>query len=104
MAIYIPKRHSWTNFHWDEQEIIYLLSEVRHLQGKIIGKVDLLGFKLKDEANLETLIQDVVQSSEIEGEILNPEQVRSSIATRLGLDNSILTHPDRHIDGVVEMS
>lgn len=103
MEIYIHKRHNWTNFHWDEQEIIHLLSEVRHLQGKIIGKVELLGFKLKDEANLETLIQDVVQSSEIEGEILNPEQVRSSIATRLGLDNSSLTHPDRHIDGVVEM-
>src|SRR5690606_8203239 len=82
---------------------ISLLSEVRNLQGKLMGKVELLGFELKDEANLETLIQDVVQSSEIEGEILNPEQVRSSIATRLGLEDSGLQHSDRHIDGVVEM-
>lgn len=103
MAVYLHERHNWTVFMLDEEKILNLLSEVRHLQGKIIGKVELLGFALKDEANLETLIQDVVQSSEIEGEILNPEQVRSSIATRLGLDNSGLIHADRHIDGVVEM-
>jgi len=103
MAVYIHERHNWTEFQWEDEKILNLLSEVRHLQGKLIGKVELLGFKLKDEANLETLIQDVVQSSEIEGEILNPEQVRSSIATRLGLDNSGLVNSDRHIDGVVEM-
>jgi len=103
MAVYIHERHNWTDFQWNDEEIINLLSEVRHLQGKLIGKVELLGFELKDEANLETLIQDVVQSSEIEGEILNPEQVRSSIATRLGLDNSGLAHSDRHIDCVVDM-
>ncbi len=103
MAVYIHERHSWTDFQWEDQKILNLLSEVRHLQGKLIGKVELLGFELQDEANLETLIQDVVKSSEIEGEILNPEQVRSSIATRLGLDNSGLIQSDRHIDGVVEM-
>src|SRR5690606_10627867 len=103
MAIYIHQLKSWPNFHWNEQDFISLLSEVRNLQGKLLGKVELLGFELKDEANLETLIQDVVQSSEIEGEILNPEQVRSSIATRLGLENLGLVKSDRHIDGVVEM-
>ncbi|WP_156309036.1 Fic family protein [Sphingobacterium endophyticum] len=103
MAIYIHERHNWTDFQWEGEKILNLLSDVRHLQGKLIGKVELLGFELKDEANLETLIQDVVQSSEIEGEILNPEQVRSSIATRLGLENSGLVNSDRHIDGVVEM-
>lgn len=103
MPIYIHQLKNWANFQWNEQDIISLLGEVRNLQGKLIGKVELLGFALKDEANLETLIQDVVQSSEIEGEILNPEQVRSSIATRLGLENSGLEHSDRHIDGVVEM-
>ena len=87
MAVYIHERYNWTDFQWEDEKILNLLSEVRHLQGKLIGKVELLGFKLKDEANLETLIQDVVQSSKIEGEILNPEQVRSSIATRLGLEN-----------------
>ena len=103
MTIYIHQLKNWSQFQWDEEAFISLLSEVRHLQGKTMGKVELLGFKLKDEANLETLIQDVVQSSEIEGEILNPEQVRSSIATRLGLENSGIEHTDRHIDGVVEM-
>lgn len=103
MAVYIHERHNWTDFQWEDEKILNLLSEVRHLQGKLIGKVELLGFELKDEANLETLIQDVVQSSEIEGEVLNPEQVRSSIATRLGLENSGLVNSDRHIDGVVEM-
>lgn len=103
MAIYIHQLKNWTNFQWNEQDFISLLSEVRNLQGKLMGKVELLGFELKDEANLETLIQDVVQSSEIEGEILNPEHVRSSIATRLGLEDSGLQHSDRHIDGVVEM-
>lgn len=80
-----------------------MLSEVRNLQGRLLGKVELLGFELKDEANLETLIQDVVKSSEIEGEFLNPEMVRSSIAIRLGLENPGLEHTDRDIDGVVEM-
>lgn len=103
MAVYIHERHNWSQFQWEDEKILNLLSEVRHLQGKLIGKVEILGFELKDEANLETLIQDVVQSSEIEGEILNPEQVRSSIATRLGLDNYGLANSDRHIDGVVEM-
>ncbi len=103
MPIYIHQLKNWTDFQWNEQDFISLLSEVRNLQGKLMGKVELLGFELKDEANLETLIQDVVQSSEIEGEILNPEQVRSSIATRLGLEDSGLQHSDRHIDGVVEM-
>ena len=103
MPIYIHQFKNWTEFQWKEQDFISLLSEVRNLQGKLMGKVELLGFELKDEANLETLIQDVVQSSEIEGEILNPEQVRWSIATRLGLEDSGLQHSDRHIDGVVEM-
>lgn len=103
MVLYLHQLKRWPQFHWEEQSLINLLAEVRQLQGKLLGKVELLGFKLKDEANLETLIQDVVQSSEIEGEILNPEQVRSSIATRLGLESSGLEHSDRHIDGVVEM-
>ncbi|QLH30739.1 MAG: DUF4172 domain-containing protein [Candidatus Parvibacillus calidus] len=103
MATYIHQLKNWADFQWKEKDFISLLTEVRNLQGKLMGKVELLGFKLKDEANLETLIQDVVQSSEIEGEILNPEQVRSSIATRLGLEDSGLQHSDRHVDGVVEM-
>lgn len=103
MAVYIHERHNWTSFQWEDERILNLLSEVRHLQGKLIGKVELLGFELQDKANLETLVQDVVQSSEIEGEILNPDQVRSSIANRLGLNNFGGVNSDDHIDAVVEM-
>jgi len=63
MPIYIHQLPNWTDFQWNEQDFISLLSEVRNLQGKLLGKVEMLGFELKDEANLETLIQDVVQSS-----------------------------------------
>lgn len=103
MAIYIHQLKDWTNFNWNEEAFISQLSEVRNLQGQLIGKVEFLGFELKDEANLETLIQDVVESSEIEGESLNPEQVRSSIATRLGLENPGVMNTDRSVDGVVDM-
>ncbi|MCC9018018.1 Fic family protein [Flavobacterium lipolyticum] len=103
MAIYIHQIKNWPNLLWNEQEFISLLSEVRNLQGKLMGKVELLGFELKDEANLETLIQDVIQTSKIEGEILNPELVRSSIATRLGLEYPGLGYSDRNVDGIVEL-
>ena len=103
MAIYIHQLKNWPTLTWNEQEFIALLSEVRNLQGKLMGKVELLGFELKGEANLETLIQDVVQTSEIEGEILKPELVRSLIATRLGLEYSGLENSDRNVDGIVEL-
>lgn len=103
MAIYIHQLKNWPTFTWKEQDFIALLSEVRNLQGKLMGKVELLGFELKGEANLETLIQDVLQTSEIEGELLNPELVRSSIATRLGLEYSGLENTDRSVDGIVEL-
>jgi len=90
-------------FFWKQDELINLLAEVRQLQGKLLGKVEMLGFDLRDEANLETLIQDVLKTSEIEGEILNPELVRSSIAVRLGLENFGIVNSNRNIDGVVEM-
>lgn len=103
MATYIHQLNQWPRFHWEQEELINLLAEVRQLQGKLLGKVELLGFDLKDEANLETLIQDIVKTSEIEGEVLNPELVRSSIAVRLGLDNLGIEHSNRNIDGIVDM-
>jgi Fic family protein len=103
MAIYIHQLKNWANLQWDEQEFSKLLSNVRVLQGRLMGKVELLGFELKTEANLETLIQDVLKTSEIEGEILNAELVRSSIATRLGLKYSGLENLDRNVDGIVEL-
>jgi Fic family protein len=103
MAIYIHQLQHWPHLQWDEPAFISLLSEVRNLQGKLIGKVELMGFKLKDEANLETLVQDVVRTSEIEGEILNPELVRSSIATRLGLAYFGVENSDRNVNGIVDL-
>ncbi|MGV8994118.1 MAG: Fic family protein [Flavobacterium sp.] len=101
MAIYIHQLINWPHFQWNEQEFISLLGEVRNLQGRLLGKVELLGFDLREDANFETLIQDIIQTSAIEGEQLNPELVRSSIATRLGLEHAGASTLDRHIDGIV---
>lgn len=85
MGYYIHKKDNWPNFSWNNDEFINLLSEARNLQGRLIGKMESLGFELRDEALLETLTLDVLKSAEIEGELLNPEQVRTSIAQRLGM-------------------
>ena len=87
MVNYIYQQANWPGFYWDESnELTLLLTEVRNLQGKLIGRMETLGFDLKAEASLETITQDVLKSSEIEGEILNPKQVRSSVSVRLGVD------------------
>nr|WP_310590013.1 DUF4172 domain-containing protein [Dyadobacter chenwenxiniae] len=83
--------------------ISFLLASVRHKQGKLVGRMESLSFSLQDEAVLQTLTLDAVKSNEIEGQILNADQVRSSIARRLGMDIGMLTPADRHVEGVVEM-
>ena len=103
MKIYIYQQSDWPKFNWDSKSIILHLSNVRHLQGKLIGKMQALGFKLRNEAVLETLTTEVVKTSEIEGQILDLDQVRSSIARRLGIEVSGLVPSDRNIDGIVEM-
>lgn len=80
-----------------------LLGKVRNMEGRLAGKMEVLGFQLKDEALLETLTLEVVKTSSIEGEILNNEQVRSSLARKLGMDAFGLVRSDRNVDGVVEM-
>jgi len=80
-----------------------MLAELKHRQGRLLGRMEGLGFALQLEANLLILTLDVLKSSEIEGEILNPDQVRSSIARRLGMDIAGLVPSDRHVEGVVEM-
>lgn len=102
--MYIYQQTDWPHFKWDYGKLLFLLTEVRNLQGQVVGKMGALGFDLRDQANLEILTQDVLKSTEIEGEMLNPEQVRSSVARRLGLDISGLVHSDRNVDGVVEMT
>ena len=100
---YIYELPGWPQFYWDEKQIASLLSFVRHRQGRILGKMEALGFSLQTEATLHSLTIEVVKSGEIEGESLNADQVRSSIARKLGLKIAGLVPADRHIDGVVEM-
>ena len=101
--MYIYEHKNWPEFIWDKEKLTPLLSEMRYLQGKIIGKMESVGFDLKRNAVLDTLTLDIMKSSEIEGEILNNEQVRSSIARRLGMDIPGMVVPDRNVDGVVDM-
>ena len=103
MAKYIYQYKNWTDFTWQDTTINAVFGEVRNLQGKISGQMNALGFSVKEEATLTTLTLDVVKSSEIEGEHLNYEQVRSSIARRLGMDVAGLVSSDRYVEGVVEM-
>ncbi|WP_373551109.1 Fic family protein [Haliscomenobacter sp.] len=103
MPKYIYEHPNWTDFSWQDKAINVVFGEVRHMQGKIIGQMNALGFSAKEEATLTTLTLDVVKSSEIEGELLNYEQVRSSIARRLGINTAGLVPSSRHIEGVVEM-
>ncbi len=103
MPTYIHELPDWPRFHWNEAALANQLSAVRHRQGRLIGRMEALGFPLREEAVLETLTQDVLKSSEIEGEILDRDQVRSSIARRLGIDAGALPPADRNVEGVVEM-
>lgn len=100
---YIHQLDSWPKFTWKNEQIAALLGEVRNRQGRLMGRMEALGFPLRAEALLQTLTLDVIKSSEIEGEVLDPKQVRSSIARRLGMDIGGIVASDRHVDGVVEM-
>lgn len=100
---YYHERPEWPQSRWDSEKIANPLAAVRHRQGRLIGRMEGLGFSLRNEAILQTLTQDVLKSSEIEGEILDQMQVRSSIARRLGMDIGALTSADRNVEGVVEM-
>ncbi len=101
--VFIHDKADWPKFTWDAATITSLLGTVRHKQGRLLGKMESLGFPLRSEASLTILTSDIVNSSAIEGEILNPQEVRSSIARRLGLDVAGLPVPGRNVDGVVEM-
>lgn len=103
MAKYIYEHKNWTNFSWDEKALNAIFGEVKLMQGKIIGQMNSLGFSAKEEAALTTLTLDIVKSSEIEGEVLNYDQVRSSVARRLGINTAGLVPSSRHIEGIVEM-
>src|SRR5262245_33390041 len=100
---YIHERPEWPHFQWDREAIAGPLADIRHRQGRLLGRMESLGFDLKQEAELESLTLEVLKSSEIEGERLNPDQVRSSIARRLGMDVGGAEPIDHNVEGVVEM-
>jgi len=103
MDKYIHQLRNWPHFTWDNDDLLYRLGNVRNIQGKLVGKMEALGFDLRKEAVFETMTLDVLKSAEIEGEILNLDQVRSSLARRLGMDISGLVSSDRNIDGIVDL-
>ena len=101
--MYIHERKDWPDFTWDHAAITPQLSDVRHTQGRLLGKMEGLGFHLREEATLATLTQDVIKTSEIEGQTLDTQQVRSSIARRMGIEIAALPQMDRSADGIVEV-
>src|SRR5260370_1694634 len=103
MSGYIHTKEDWPRFRWNRESLSGRLASVRHEQGRLLGRMEALGFKLRQEAVLRTLTEDVLKSSEIEGEKLDAEQVRSLIARRLGMDIGGLKAVDRNVEGVVEM-
>lgn len=103
LSIYIHQLPNWPRFTWSHEQVASLLAETRNRQGRILGRMEALGFHLQAEANLQTLTLDVLKSSEIEGELLDADQVRSSIARRLGINIAGLVSSDRHVEGIVEM-
>ena len=103
MSPYIHQLSGWPNFVWDAAALVAPLAAVRHRQGRLIGRMETLGFPLTKEAELQTLTLDVLKSSEIEGEVHKLDQVRSSIARRLGLGIPGRIPTNRHVEGMVEM-
>lgn len=101
--MYIYEQKAWPNFTWNNEIITTKLGLVRHRQGCILGQMQLLGFQIQEETMLKALTMDVTKSSEIEGELLNPEQVRSSIARRLGIEIAGALPVERDVEGIVEI-
>lgn len=101
--MYIWERDAWPKLTWQDGAIAAPLAALRHDQGRLVGRMEALGFKLREEAFLQTLTHDVVKTSEIEGEVLDATQVRSSIARRLGIDIGALAPKDRDVEGIVEV-
>ena len=102
-AIYIWQQLSWPKFTWNNSQLITLLSDVRNLEGRVYGLMSGLGLELQNRTSLDVMTQDVLRSCEIEGELLNPDRVRSSIARHLGVEVEGLPEPDHYTDGVVQV-
>jgi len=101
--MYLWQKPDWPTFKWNDRSLVNLLTHVSREQGRMQGRMEGLGFDMRNEAHLRALTDDIIKSSEIEGEKLERDQVRSSIARRLGMDISGLVPSDRNVEGVVEM-
>ena len=104
MPSYIHELPDWPRFRWDDGRLALKLIPVRHQQGRLLGRMEALGFSLRAEATLATLTQDVLKSSEIEGELLDQDQVRSSLARRLGVEIGVLTPANRAVEFIRPMN
>src|SRR5258707_13905646 len=103
MRRYIHTLKQWPDFFWEHEPLVHPLARLRHRQGKLLGKMESLGLRQREEASVNTIAWDVVKSSEIEGELLATEEVRSSVARKLGVTMGGLVASSRIVDGVVEM-
>lgn len=101
--MWIHEHQDWPKFTWDPEALAFKQADIRYRQGRLLGRMERLGFELKREAYLSTLTNDDVKSSAIEGENLNPEEVHSSIARRLGIDIAGLIPASRDVESIVEM-
>lgn len=101
--MWIHEREEWPELSWDDKALSARLADIRHRQGRLLGRMEALGFDLRREASLGTLTSDVVKSSAIEGEVLDSEEVRSSIARKLGMDAAGLKTAGRDVEGIVEV-
>src|SRR5215831_3973334 len=99
MPAYIHELKDWPKFTWSQDRLTDKLAAVRHRQGRLLGRMEGLGFSLRNEATLQSLTEEVVKSSAIEGQVLDENQVRSSIARHLGIDIGGLMSADRHVEG-----
>ena len=101
--MYLHERENWWQFTYDSSKVLKLLGRIRVKQGMVLGSLSTLGFEFQDEAMLSTMSVELVRSSEIEGEMLNLQEVRSSIARRLGIETAGLVPASRYVEGIVEM-
>lgn len=101
--MWVHEHRNWPDFTWDSGKLASKLADIRHRQGRLLGRMEGLAFELKREASLSTLTSDVVKSSAIEGENLNPKEVHSSIARRLGIDIASPLPVNQDVEGIVEI-
>ncbi len=101
--MWIHEQETWPNFTWEASTLAPLLADIHHRKGRLLGRIESLGFELQRETSVSMLTNDVITSSAIEGKNLNPQEVRSSIARRLGVDIGGYTPASRDVEGIVEV-